>query len=58
MNFTRLLQAVCLVLSISVFSAAQGLTKQTPAEHPVPSILSLKCHFHLITETLCHLNLR
>jgi hypothetical protein len=31
MNFTRLFQAVYLVLSMSVFSAAQGPTKQTPA---------------------------
>ena len=31
MNFTRLFQAVCLVLSISVFSATQGPPKQTPA---------------------------
>jgi D-alanyl-D-alanine carboxypeptidase len=31
MNLTRLFQAVCLVLSISVFSAAQGPAKQTPA---------------------------
>jgi D-alanyl-D-alanine carboxypeptidase len=31
MNIPRLFQAVCLVLSISVFSAAQGPTRQTPA---------------------------
>jgi D-alanyl-D-alanine carboxypeptidase len=32
MNFTRLLQAVCLALSVSVFSAAQGPVRQTPAK--------------------------
>jgi D-alanyl-D-alanine carboxypeptidase len=31
MNFTRSIQAISLVLSISVFSAAQGPAKQTPA---------------------------
>jgi D-alanyl-D-alanine carboxypeptidase len=31
MNFTRTLQVVCLVLSISVFSAAQGPTNQSQA---------------------------
>ena len=31
MNVTPLFQALCLVLSLSVFSAAQGLARQGPA---------------------------
>ena len=40
MNFTRPFQTVCLVLSMSVFSAAQGPAKQTPASRQLAGWLA------------------
>ena len=40
MNFTRPIQAVCLVLSLSMFTAAQGQAKQAPASRQLAGWLA------------------